>query len=77
MGHIGPFGQAWVAPRYRYRKRSATPLAGRCAPPKAGCLRAPASLPAFSDVPASQRDGRLASTRNHPGQMVPIYLEPL
>ncbi len=77
MGHIGPFGQARVAPRCQHRKRHATPPAGRCAPPKAGCFRALASLPAFSDVPASQRDGRLASTRNHLGQMVPIYLEPL
>ena len=80
MGHIAPFGQARVAPPPGETLGAGTasgPQRRRRAPPKAGCLRAPASLPACSDVPASQRDGRLAGTRNHPGQRVPIYLEPL
>ncbi len=50
---------------------------GRFAPPKAGFFCAPAPLPVSSDVPASQCDGRLAGAQNNPGQMVPIYLEPL
>ncbi len=49
----------------------------RGAPPKAGRFCAPAPLPVFTDVPASQCDGRLAGAQNNPGQMVPIYLEPL
>ncbi len=57
------------APQHRPR--------GRFAPPRAGFFRAPASLPVFSDVPASQCDGRLAGAQSHPGQMVPIYLKPL
>ena len=52
-------------------------LRGRFAPPQAGFFCAPASLPAFSDVPASQCDGRLAGAKNHASQMGPIYLKPL
>ena len=61
MPRIGP------APQRRPR--------GRFAPPKAGFFRAPASLPVFSDVPASQCGGRLAGAQMHPGQMGPIYLK--
>ncbi len=50
---------------------------GRFAPPQAGFFCALASLPVFCDVPASQCDGCLAGAQNHPGQLVPIYLEPL
>ncbi len=63
MPRIGP------APQRRPR--------GRFAPPEAGFFCAPASLPVFSDVPASPCDGRLAGAQNNPGQMIPITLEPL
>ncbi len=78
MGQIGSFGQARRAARCLSIGQAAQRRPrGRFAPPEAGFFCAPASLPVFSDVPASPCDGRLAGAQKNPGQMVPIYLEPL
>ncbi len=55
----------------------ATPPRGRFAAPSAGFFCAVASLRPFADAQASPCGARLATAQNNPGQMVPIYREPL
>ncbi len=78
MGQIGSFGQGRGAPRdVAHRASAATPPRGRFAPPQAGFFCAVASLRPFADAQASPCGARLARAQNNPGQMVPIYQEPL
>ncbi len=60
-----------------HRASVATPPRGRFAAPSAGFFRAVASLRPFADAQASPCGARLATARNNPGQMVPIYQVPL
>ena len=60
-----------------HRASVATPPRDRFAPPEAGFFCAVASLRPFADAQASPCGARLATVQNNPGQMVPIYREPL
>ena len=64
-------------PMLEHRASVATPPRGRFAPPEAGFFCALASLRYACDAPASLRIPRLTRAQNNPGQMVPIYQEPL
>ena len=70
---LGAAGRAML----EHRASAATPPRGRFAPPEAGFFRALASLRKACDAPASLRIPRLARAQNNPGQMVPIYQDPL
>ncbi len=60
-----------------HRASAATPPRGRFDPPEAGFFCALASLRPFADAQASPCGARLATAQNNPGQMVPIYQDPL
>jgi hypothetical protein len=53
-----------------HRASAATNSEDRSAPPKAGCFCAVTALRFFADGIASPCEARLATTQNHPGQMV-------
>ena len=77
MEQIGPSARRGAPRDATHRASVATTPRGRFAPPEAGFFCALASLRNACDAPASLRIPRLARTQNNPGQMVPIYQEPL
>ncbi len=60
-----------------HRASAATLPGGRSVPPSAGFFCPVALLRFSSDAQASHFEARLATGQNHPGQIVPINLEPL